>query len=97
MNLMNEAKMLKETKRYSAVKKDLDVFRAKLKKCKATCFQEFKEDFPSADRVGNKAIEVCIDIRGNNYRLIIENFYALQRTYFVKFMNHKDYDRKYRS
>ena len=97
MDLMNEAKMLKETKRYSAAKKDLDVFRAKLKKCKATCFREFKEAFPSADRVGNKTIEVCIDIRRNEYRLIIENYYDLKRTYFVEFMNHKDYGRKYRS
>ena len=97
MDMPNEAKMLKETKRFSAAKKDLDVFRAKLKKCTATCFREFKETFPSADRVGDKTIEVCIDICGNNYRLIVENFYALQRTYYVEFMNHKDYGRKYRS
>lgn len=97
MDLMNEAKMLKETKRYSGAKRDLDVFRAKLKTCKATRFQEFKETFPSADRVGDKAIEVCIDIRGNKYRLIVENFYGPQRTYFVEFLTHKDYDRKYHS
>lgn len=94
---MNEAKMLKETKRYSAAKKDLDVFRAKLKMCLATCFVEFKETFPSADRVGDKSIEVCIDIRGNKYRLIIENYYAPHRCYFVEFLTHKDYDRKYHS
>jgi mRNA-degrading endonuclease HigB of HigAB toxin-antitoxin module len=97
MDMPNEAKMLKETKRYSAAKKDLDVFREKLKKCTAQSFREFKEAFRSADRVGDKTIEVSIDICGNNYRLIVENFYESQRTYYVEFMTHKDYTRKYSS
>ena len=88
--------MLKETRRYSEARKELDSFRSKLQECNAVSFREFKEFFPSADRVGDKTFEVCINVRGNMYRLIVENYYDEQRTYFVDFLNHKDYERKYR-
>ena len=95
MKLANEAKFLKKTGKYTGANKQLDQFRKKLADCKAKSFTEFKIAFPSADRVGDKDIEVCIDICGNNYRLIVRNYYDLQRTFFKEFLNHKDYDRKY--
>ena len=88
--------MLKETRRYSEAGKELDSFRSKLQECNAASFREFKEIFPSADRVGDKTLEVCINVRGNMYRLIVENYYDRQETYFVEFLSHKDYERKYR-
>ena len=90
MQLVNEPKMLKETRRYSEAGKELDSFRLKLQECNAANFREFKEFFPSADRVGDKTFEVCINVRGNMYRLIVENYYDSRETYFVEFLSHKD-------
>ncbi|MBF9015833.1 MULTISPECIES: type II toxin-antitoxin system HigB family toxin [unclassified Oceanispirochaeta] len=97
MILINERKMLKETKKYNKAGKELEAFKVVLKNCKATCFREFKEQFPSADRVGDKEVEVCIDINRNVYRLIIKNYYGEQRTVFKEFLTHDAYMRKYRS
>lgn len=54
-------------------------------------FSEIREDFPSADYVGNQ--HYVFNIRGNRYRLVVVIKFTIERI-FVRFVGtHKEYDK----
>lgn len=54
-------------------------------------FSEIREDFPTADYVGNQ--HYVFNIRGNNYRLVVVVKFTVGRI-FIRFVGtHAEYDR----
>ena len=52
-------------------------------------FQELKESFSSADRVGELTV---FNIGGNKYRLVAHMLYERKRVYVRAIMKHSEYD-----
>lgn len=61
------------------------------KKAKWKDFNELKNDFKSAEYVGNK--RVVFNISGNNYRLIIKIIFVAQIIYIRFVGTHAEYDK----
>lgn len=53
--------------------------------------QDVRQDFPSADQVGDALI---FNIKGNRYRLIARVNYPGQRIFLKALLTHAEYDRK---
>ena len=53
--------------------------------------QDVREDFPTAEQVGNVLI---FDIRGNRYRLVTRVNYAGRRIFVKDLLAHAEYDRR---
>ena len=51
---------------------------------------EVRQVYPSADAVGNFTV---FNIRGNNYRLIVDIIYFTQRIYIKYVLTHAEYDK----
>lgn len=63
----------------------------KIERGKWKSFSELKQDFPTADYVGNNRI--VFNIKGNNYRIIVLVFFTGQKM-FIRFVGtHSEYDR----
>lgn len=52
---------------------------------------DVKQVYPTADAAGNFTI---FNIRGNNYRLIVDIVYSTQRIYIKYVLTHAEYDRE---
>ena len=49
-----------------------------------------KRDFSYADLVGKCTV---FDIKGNDYRLIVKNEYAIETIFIKEVLSHADYDK----
>ncbi len=69
----------------------LRVWFKKVEQAKWKNINELKNDFPSADYVGNNRI--VFDIKGNKYRVIVLVFFDGQKI-FIRFVGtHAEYDK----
>jgi mRNA interferase HigB len=69
----------------------LKTWFGKVKQAKWKNYHEIKQDFPSADQIGNDRI--VFDIKGNDYRMICLVFISGQKV-FIRFIGtHAEYDK----
>ncbi|MGM0581656.1 MAG: type II toxin-antitoxin system HigB family toxin [Bacteroidota bacterium] len=69
----------------------LEDWYIKVSKLECQNLNELKENFPSADYVGNN--RVVFNIKGNHYRLIAIIIYVSQKVYIRWIGTHSEYDK----
>ena len=81
-------------KQHPDAKEQLDAWLVVMKNNSFQHLPDLHRMFPTADLVGERKELICINIKGNHYRLIMR--ITFPKTVFVyEFLTHKEYDKKY--
>ena len=91
VNVISKPGLLKLSKKHPATLPALALWYKAVKRAEWRGLHEVRQDFPTADQVGNVLI---FDVMGGNYRLITRVSFATQRIYVKAVLNHREYDRK---
>lgn len=91
MHVISRRKLLEFVKVHSEVALPLDSWYRVAKSAKWSNINEVRQVYPSADAAGNFTI---FNIKGNNYRLIVDIVYLTQRIYIKYVLTHADYDKE---
>ena len=90
MHIISRKKILEVGVRHADLAGPLDSWYRIAKKATWKTLIETREAFPTADSVGTFTV---FNIKGNEYRLIAEVFYASQTILIRAVLTHADYDK----
>lgn len=90
MHVISRKKLLEAGIRYSALAAPLDAWYRISKKANWQTLVDVKANFPSADLVGKL---IVFNVKGNEYRLITEIFFANQTVLVRAVLTHSEYDK----
>jgi len=91
VNVISKPGLMTEARRHPETLSVLDSFYRKARKASWQGLQDVRQQFPSADQVGNVLI---FNVLGGNYRLIMTVNYSRQTMFFKALLTHREYDRK---
>lgn len=90
MRVISRSRLLKFADRYQSAAEALDVWYRLARKAEWKNLSEVRETFRSADAVGNFTV---FNIKGNQYRLIVDIDYSRQRIFLKYVLTHQEYDK----
>lgn len=91
MHVISRLKLIAFWKKHPHSEIPLRIWFKKVEQAKWKSVNKLKEDFPSADYVGNN--RVVFNIKGNNYRIVVLVFFDGQKV-FIRFVGtHAEYDK----
>ena len=91
MHVISRQKLIKFWEKHSDAETPLRIWFKKVEKAKWKNVNELKEEFPSADYIGNN--RVVFNIKGNNYRIVVLVYFENQKM-FIRFVGtHSEYDK----
>jgi mRNA interferase HigB len=91
VNVISKRGLMQKAKKHPEAVAVLDAFYRAARKAEWHGIREVRQDFPSADQVGEVLI---FNVLGGNYRLIATVHYPTQRLFIKSLLTHKEYDRK---
>ena len=91
MRIVSKKKIVDYYNNHAMSKTALEVWYKKVSKSSWENLNDLKQDFLSADYVGNN--RVVFNIKGNNYRLIAIIIYVSQKVYIRWIGTHGEYDK----
>ncbi|MEO9806415.1 MAG: type II toxin-antitoxin system HigB family toxin [Reichenbachiella sp.] len=91
MRVVSRKKLVDYYSKHSTSKVALEDWYKKVNKAKWINLNQLKNDFLSADYVGNN--RVVFNIKGNDYRLIAIIIYVSQKVYVRWIGTHAEYDK----
>ncbi len=95
MRIIAKKTLVKYGTIYADSRASLRDWYLEMKRCTAANPAELRQTFPTADPVGKSNKQTCFNIKGNNYRLIVQIIYKAQLVYVNEFLTHAEYTRKY--
>ncbi len=90
MHIISQKRLLEASQVYPDLEIPLDNWYRVAKSRSWSDINEVRQVYPSADAVGNFTV---FNIKGNDYRLIVDIIYATQRIYIKYVLTHADYDK----
>ena len=90
MHVISRRKLLEAGRRHSDLIAPLDAWYRICKKANWKTLVEVRANFPSADLVGTVTV---FNIKGNEYRLVAEIFFANQTILVRAVLTHSEYDK----
>lgn len=90
MRVISRSRLLKFADRDQSAAEALDVWYRLARKAEWKTLSEVRETFRSADAVGNFTV---FNIKGNQYRLIVDIDYSRQRIFIKYVLTHQEYDK----
>ncbi|MUG95299.1 type II toxin-antitoxin system HigB family toxin [Scytonema sp. UIC 10036] len=90
MHVISRKKLLEFSQIHADASVPLDNWYRITKAAKWKNLDEVRQDFSSAEAVGNFTV---FNIKGNNYRLIVDISYSTQRIYVKYVLTHAEYDK----
>lgn len=90
MHIISRKKLLEFATSYSDAAVPLDNWYRIAKVAKWKYLDEVRCDFSTAEAVGNFTV---FNIKGNNYRLIVDIIYSTQTIYIKYILTHAEYDK----
>lgn len=90
MHVISRKKLKEAAERHSDLERPLDAWYRIVKKAVWRNLADVRNTFTTADSVGEWTI---FNIKGNQYRLIVEVNYAFGRIYIRHVLTHSEYDR----
>lgn len=91
MRIITYKRIQEFSKKHSDVTTSLNFWYHTTKSKEWNSFNELKEDFPSADYVGNNRF--VFNIKGNKYRLIVIISFNAKKVYIRFIGTHAEYDK----
>lgn len=91
MRIVSRKKVVDYYTKHSTSKVALEDWYKKISKAKWVNLNQLKNDFLSADYVGNH--RVVFNIKGNDFRLVVIIIYASQKVYVRWIGTHAEYDK----
>ncbi|MDJ0741975.1 MAG: type II toxin-antitoxin system HigB family toxin [Xenococcaceae cyanobacterium MO_167.B27] len=91
MHLISAGKLKQEASKYPHLTKTIQAFCKTIKQAKWQNLIDVQKTYRDAEAVGNFTI---FNIKGNQYRLILDIDYQEQVAYFKYFLTHSEYDRE---
>lgn len=82
-------------KKYSEAKPSLAVWEERICQAKCLSHEDLKTIFPNADYVQNSQFKhlTVFNIKGNEYRLVVDIFFNTGHVFLKWFGKHSDYDK----
>lgn len=90
MHIISRKRLLEASQVYPNLETPLDNWYRVAKSSSWGDINEVRQVYPSADAVGNFTV---FNIKGNEYRLIVDIVYATQRIYIKYVLTHAEYDK----
>lgn len=90
MRVISRSRLLEFARQHRSAAEALDVWYRLAKKARWKNLSEVRETFRSADAVGNFTV---FNIKGNQYRMIVDLDYSRQRIFIKYVLTHKEYDK----
>jgi len=90
MHLLSRDALKEAGRNHADLEKPLDVWYRVAKKAEWKSLAGVRQTYPHADAVGKYTV---INIRGNDYRLIVEINYRTGRIFIRHVLTHQEYDR----
>lgn len=91
MRIISRPRLIEFWGKYPDAKTPLRVWFKKIEQSKWKGINDLKNDFPTADYVGNN--RVVFDIKGNRYCIIVLVFFTGQKMYIRFIGTHAEYDK----
>ena len=91
MHLISAGQLKRVASRYPDVTKTIQAFCKTIRQAEWKSLVELQQAYKDAESVGNFTI---LNIKGNQYRLILDIDYEEQVAYFKYFLTHADYDKE---
>jgi mRNA interferase HigB len=91
MHLISRAKLKEASAKYPDVENQIQSFYRKVEKSNWQNLIEVQQDYRSAEAVGKFTV---FNVKGNNYRLILDIDYEEQVVYFKYFLTHAEYNKE---
>ncbi len=91
MRIVSRKKLIEHYEKHSTSKIALEDWYQKVSKAKWINLNQLKNDFLSADYIGNN--RVVFNIKGNDYRLVAIIIYISQKVYVRWIGTHAEYDK----
>ena len=91
MRVVSKKRLVDFYSHHASSKTALEVWCQKVSKTSWDSLNDLKQDYPSADYVGNN--RVVFNIKGNDYRLIAIVIYVSQKVYVRWIGTHAEYDK----
>ncbi len=91
MRIVSKKKIVDYYKMHAMSKIALEVWYKKVSKSSWESLNDLKQDYLSADYIGNN--RVVFNIKGNDYRLIAIIIYVSQKVYIRWIGTHAEYDK----
>ncbi|MEO1096435.1 MAG: type II toxin-antitoxin system HigB family toxin [Bacteroidota bacterium] len=91
MRVVSKKRLVDFYSHHASSKTALEVWYQKVSKTSWDSLNDLKQDYPSADYVGNN--RVVFNIKGNDYRLIAIVIYVSQKVYVRWIGTHAEYDK----
>lgn len=91
MRILTRRRLLEFCKIYRDAEVSLNSWYRIAKSAEWKNLAEVRQSCSSADSVGNFTV---FNIKGNNYRLIVDIIYSTQRIYIKYVLTHAEYDKK---
>lgn len=90
MRIISRSRLLSFAKSHGDVAAALDTWYRVAKKAQWTSLTDVRKTFNAADQVGNFTV---FNIKGNQYRLIVDIQYQTQKIYIKSVLSHSEYDK----
>jgi len=90
MHLLSRDALKEAGRNHADLEKPLDVWYRVAKKAEWKSLADVRRTYPHADAVGKYTV---INIKGNDYRLIVEINYRTGRIFIRHVLTHQEYDR----
>ena len=90
MHIISKSKLNQFCQKHADAGKSLNAWYQTANKAKWQNLAEVQQVYPQAESVGNFTV---FNIKGNNYRLIVDLVYIQQIIYIKYILTHADYDK----
>ena len=90
MHILSRKRLLEFSQEHADASTPLDNWYRVAKGASWRNLDEVRQVYPSADAVGNFTV---FNIKGNDYRLIVDIVYSTQRIYIKYVLTHAEYDK----
>jgi mRNA interferase HigB len=90
MHLISIRNLRTDASQYPDLKKQIDEWDATVKRADWQNLEDVRKVYRDAEAVGNFTV---FNIKGNDYRLIVEIKYKNQVVYYKYFLTHAEYDK----
>ncbi len=90
MHVISRKRLLEATERHPELGAPLDVWYRIVKRAAWQNLDDVRRSFPAADGVGKYTV---FNVKGNNYRLIVEINYRSSRIFIRHVLTHAEYSK----
>jgi mRNA interferase HigB len=90
MHLISIGKLRAEASQYPDVSRPIQDWYNFIRKSEPTCLEDVRLVYRETEAVGNLTV---FNIKGNNYRLIVDIDYEESVVYYKYFLTHAEYDK----